>query len=123
MVDVKPWTHAEHVNPMPHGGFDVAHHIPILNHPTKEPTHAVSPCARASPQAYGNGVTSAYPFGRTVSAEGCARLVYAPSSSSSALASWRSAVSKPSVNLPRSIYSSVSKVEAGVHEQEKASKR
>src|ERR1043166_1788030 len=43
MVDVKPWTHAEHVNPMPHGGFDVAHHIPILDHPAKEPTHAISP--------------------------------------------------------------------------------
>src|SRR5215510_711353 len=43
MVDIKPWTHAEHVNPMPHGGFDVAHHIPILDHPAKEPTHAVSP--------------------------------------------------------------------------------
>src|SRR2546422_2591707 len=43
MVDIKPWTHAEHVNPMPHGGFDVAYHIPILDHPAKEPTHAVSP--------------------------------------------------------------------------------
>src|SRR6266436_3290554 len=43
MVDIKPWTHAKHVNPMPHGGFDVAHHIPILDHPTKKPTHAVSP--------------------------------------------------------------------------------
>jgi hypothetical protein len=32
--------------------------------------------------------------------ECCARLVYAPSSSSSALASCRSAVSKPSVNQP-----------------------
>src|SRR5262249_9021379 len=43
MVDIKPWAHAEYVNPMPHGGFDVAHHIPILDHPAKEPTHAVSP--------------------------------------------------------------------------------
>src|SRR5919197_982098 len=47
MVDIKPWPHAEHVNPMPHGGFDVAHHIPILDHPAKEPTHAASPsCCR-----------------------------------------------------------------------------
>src|SRR5215470_8694070 len=43
MVDIKPWAHAEHVNPMPHGGLDVAHHIPILDHPAKEPTHVVSP--------------------------------------------------------------------------------
>ena len=39
-------------------------------------------------------------IGRTVSAESCARLVYSPSSSSNALASWRSAVSNPSVNQP-----------------------
>ena len=43
MVDIKLWAYAEHVNPMPHGGFDVTHHIPILDHPAKEPTHTVSP--------------------------------------------------------------------------------
>src|SRR5215468_5416683 len=49
MVDVKPGPHAEHVNPMPHNGIDVAYHIPILDNPAKEPTHAVSPCAIATP--------------------------------------------------------------------------
>ena len=32
MVDIKLWAYAEHVNPMPHGGFDVTHHIPMVVH-------------------------------------------------------------------------------------------
>src|SRR5215467_14463432 len=71
MVDIKPWTYAEHVNPMPHGGFDVTHHIPILDHPTKEPTHAVSPSCCSRTASYGNGVTRAYLFGcRKVTQQG-----------------------------------------------------
>src|SRR5215471_10357970 len=90
MVDVKPGPHAEHVNPMPHGGFDVAYHIPILDNPAKEPTHAVSPCAIAAPRAYGNGVTSAYPFERCVVVERSARKRYPPSPPPTAwpLADW-----------------------------------
>src|SRR5215471_8493430 len=97
MVDVKPGPHAEHVNPMPHGGFDVAYHIPILDNPAKEPTHAVSPCAIATPQAYGNGVTSAYPFERCVVVERSARTRYPLSSSTNILASRRLVVSKPTM--------------------------
>ncbi len=29
MFDIEPWTHAEDVNPMPHGGLNVAHNIPM----------------------------------------------------------------------------------------------
>ena len=38
--------------------------------------------------------------GPTVAVEGCTRQCYTPSASSNALATWRSAVSKPSMNQP-----------------------
>src|SRR5712691_7102140 len=100
MFDIEPWTHAEHVNPMPHGGLDVAHHIPILDHSAKEPTHAVSPLCCSLTTVLWKWSNRLIPFW----AKRLSGVLYTPfylsTASSNALASWRSAVSNPSVNQP-----------------------
>jgi hypothetical protein len=41
-LDVEPGSDAEHVDPVMHGGVDVAHHIPVLGYGSKDAAHLIS---------------------------------------------------------------------------------
>src|SRR5262245_50075067 len=62
MVDRQSGTHAEHVHPMPHGGFNVVHLLSMLDHSAKEPTHAVSPLCWSRATGLGKERNKRIPF-------------------------------------------------------------